>query len=451
MGYPDIHANYNEVMDIPVEDDEDWEGPRFPSCTAVPSCTNGQVPIYQLFVQFVKLSEILGTLLQGLYTAKGQERSYHHGSDSLVAQLDQKLTRWRFEFPEALKRANLPDLDDKTGRFAPVVASTLLFYFTSLILLHRPFIRPLLPVSETNHQSDRNPSYSSFRICTSAASLGIHLASKMTVHDFLLTPYSFSLYPLLQCCLIHMYNTRNPDHKISTAAKADLETGIALVNRIHKMSSTAQRLQMLLQDVMDNKNIDVTSTPSEIYALHRDLANGKRTPETTNVADISLEEMLQKQQQCRQKRGDAWLSGFLNPSEALSIHPDQEAFTLQQFGFEPTASSGIDTSPFLLTTPATIVPPPINMYNSSGSSIVSAEQHDTADPTAAAATATATTVQELANLAFTQQSQVNSSNDGSIENNIFRNNPDNPFWGVPASFDCTEWIEWNERAENQWL
>lgn len=119
-----------------------------------------------------------------------------------------------------------------------------MFYFTALILLHRPFIKA-------------NPTdQSSFWICTSAATRGIRMASLLTAHDFLLTPYSFSTYPILQCSLILMYNTKNSDPQIAQAAKEDLQRGIDLIDRIHELSITTRKLRILLHNIIDNRNID---------------------------------------------------------------------------------------------------------------------------------------------------------------------------------------------------
>lgn len=126
-----------------------------------------------------------------------------------------------------------------------------------MILLHRPFIEAV-----ANGKKAR-PSYSSFRIGTSAATRGIRIASQMTIRDFLMFPYSFSLYPVLQCCLIHMYNTKNLDARLSAPAKADLTKGIALISRLRAMSSTAQRLYRLLKTIMNNKEIEVAVPPSD--------------------------------------------------------------------------------------------------------------------------------------------------------------------------------------------
>ncbi|OAD66390.1 fungal-specific transcription factor [Phycomyces blakesleeanus NRRL 1555(-)] len=251
VGYPDATASWREVLDLPKELDGK-EITRFPSATYQPASIEGRVEFYQLFVQLVKLSEILGRILQGLYTPKAQKVSHDHGSDAIVSMLDHELTEWRFAYPKALESAHFDDFNEKDGYLAPVSASILLCYFSLLILLHRPFIERISP-----GKTKARPSYSSFRIGTSAATRGMRIASQMKVRDFLMFPYSFGLYPVLQCCLIHMYNTKNPDIRISSPAMSDLAKGLALVERLQEMSSTARRLHGLLSIVMSNKDIEV--------------------------------------------------------------------------------------------------------------------------------------------------------------------------------------------------
>lgn len=119
-GYPVASASWKEVMDEPDDDEED-AGPRFPSATHKPEGASDTVEIYQLFIQLVKLSEILGRILQGLYTPKAQRLSHEQGSDAIVTRLDHELTEWRFGFPKALQQTKFDDFDENTGYLSPVV------------------------------------------------------------------------------------------------------------------------------------------------------------------------------------------------------------------------------------------------------------------------------------------------------------------------------------------
>lgn len=118
------------------------------------------------------------------------------------------------------------------------------------MLLHRPFIE-----RAGTGNSKAQSSYSSFRIGSSAAARGIRIAAHMEPRDILMFPYAFSLYPVLQCCLIHMYNTKNPDARIAGPAKVDLATGLSLINRLKKMSHNASKLHALLETIMENNSI----------------------------------------------------------------------------------------------------------------------------------------------------------------------------------------------------
>lgn len=107
------------MLDLPDEG-EDKTLPRFPSAMSKPKQFDGRVGIYQLFVELIKLSEILGRILQGMYTPKAKKAGLEQGSDLIVKQLDEELTQWRFGFPAALKNAAFEDFDERKGHLAPV-------------------------------------------------------------------------------------------------------------------------------------------------------------------------------------------------------------------------------------------------------------------------------------------------------------------------------------------
>lgn len=102
--YPSESADWEEVMDVPSKD-SDQEGPRYPSLdkSVAQKAKSEKIPIYQPFVQLVKLSEILGRLLQGLYTPLAKKHSEKHGSDAVVTYLDNALSEWRSALPPALQ------------------------------------------------------------------------------------------------------------------------------------------------------------------------------------------------------------------------------------------------------------------------------------------------------------------------------------------------------------
>ena len=87
----------------------------------------GRAGIYELFIQLIKLSEILGHILQALYTPRASRISRKYGWDQIVTRLDYELTEWRFGFPAALERINYEDFDEINGYFAPTIGKSFMF------------------------------------------------------------------------------------------------------------------------------------------------------------------------------------------------------------------------------------------------------------------------------------------------------------------------------------
>ncbi|KAG0174305.1 hypothetical protein DFQ28_006780 [Apophysomyces sp. BC1034] len=440
VGYPDPTASWQEVLDTP-KDASDTDPIRFPSANYTPADVDGSVEIYQLFVQFAKLAEILGRILQGLYTPKAKELSYEHGSDRLVAALDHELTEWRTTFPNVLKQTKFDDYEEKKGYFSPVIASTLLFYYSALILLHRPFIK-------ANHGT-AGSSQSSFQICTSAATRGLQIAIKMTIQDFLMCPYSFSLYPVMQCCLIHMHNTTNPDMDISQTAKVYLEKGISLVDRVHAMSSTAQTLKVLLSNIMKNRNIELSPSCAENKSTTmgasprisdtRQDRSPNRPGKRKRTDELSVEEKNATKAGSPQQQSEyppvntmstENLYQTTNVAPMLTMEQEGEAFSLRQFGFESPKHSEMasldyltqnTTSSLMGLSQAITLPPMPNEVM-----VFDAPLQQTVETTH-----TNTYPQQVTDGPFTHPT-----------NHVFRNEPDNPFWGIPSSMDWEAWNTW---------
>lgn len=117
MEYPSTVVSWREVLDEPSGPDDDAY-PRFPSSTFRPASLDGSVELYQIFLQLVKLSEILGRILLGMYTPGARRCSAVQGYDAIVTRLDYELTEWHQGFPLALKNTKHKDFDERNGYFA---------------------------------------------------------------------------------------------------------------------------------------------------------------------------------------------------------------------------------------------------------------------------------------------------------------------------------------------
>ena len=161
----------------------------------------------------------------------------------------------------------------------PILASILLAYFSCLILLHRPFIERDVSASDEKTRS----SYVSFRISTSAASRGVRIAERMTGRDFMMFPYLFNVYPIFQFCLIHLYNARNSDVRISTAGRKDLRKALQFVERVKNISSRTKSLHDVVQLIMKNLGGDIQLSNSHSSPIGNSHHSPRREPVSTTA------------------------------------------------------------------------------------------------------------------------------------------------------------------------
>lgn len=343
------------------------------------------------------------------------------------------------------------------------IASILLAYFSCLILLHRPFIERDVSASDEKTRS----SYVSFRISTSAASRGVRIAERMTGRDFMMFPYLFNVYPIFQFCLIHLYNARNPDVRISTAGRKDLRKALQFVERVKNISSRTKSLHDVVQLIMKNLGGDIQLSSNHSSPINHH--SPRREPVSTTagvprkVSDVGRgsnpsQSPIQQHQLTPKHESTIPTDAFsieqqshASPSHSeckcllplciclmlmfIEIASFSEAFTLKQFGFDvPMDNSsaaailqqqdmtsfistplvgGTTTSlyPYPSTVPDSTTPYPPSMMNTS-----------------------AMQPQQFYGMIPGQDTTAVQSN--------FRNNPDNPFVSLPSSMDWSDWIQW---------
>ncbi|ORZ13577.1 fungal-specific transcription factor domain-domain-containing protein, partial [Absidia repens] len=246
--YPSESAPWEEVMDMAANTNADDNLPRFPSLdkSVAQKAKGERIPIYQPFVQLVKLSEILGHILQGLYTPWAKKYSAEHGSDTIVSYLDKALSDWRAALPPTLQVSgtNFRKLDSR-GRTPLLSMSGLMYlsYCTLLILLHRPFI-------EKEGSEKTKSSVSSLSICTSAATRCVDVASSMHFRDFLLVSWNFAIYHVFTASLIHIHTAANSGSIVSDVAKGDLVKSVRVVKRLSNLSTAACQIHQVLLRLM---------------------------------------------------------------------------------------------------------------------------------------------------------------------------------------------------------
>ncbi|KAK4510601.1 uncharacterized protein ATC70_005032 [Mucor velutinosus] len=247
--HPSENVNLDEVMDTMTETDQHL--PRFPSLDKhiAEKANDSSIPMYQPFVQLLKLSEILGRILQCLYTPKAKKHSAQYGSDAMVAYLDDQLSKWRAALPPLLEISSAGERTMQSKEHHPLLSMSGLIcmsYCTLLILLHRPFIEK----EPHNNKNSRMSSRSSLTICTSAAIRIVEVSESMHYRDFLMVSWGFALYPLFTAALIHIYNSSNPDSIVSDVAKSNLVRALAVVDKLCLLSPMTMNMSNILKKVI---------------------------------------------------------------------------------------------------------------------------------------------------------------------------------------------------------
>ncbi|KAL9543805.1 hypothetical protein MBANPS3_007933 [Mucor bainieri] len=247
--HPSENVSLDEVMD--TMSDTDQHLPRFPSLDKhiAEKANDSSIPMYQPFVQLLKLSEILGRILQCLYTPKAKKHSAQYGSDAMVAYLDDQLSKWRAALPPLLEISSAGERTMQSKEHHPLLSMSGLIcmsYCTLLILLHRPFIEK----EPHNNKNSKMPSRSSLTICTSAAIRIVEVSESMHYRDFLMVSWGFALYPLFTAALIHIYNSSNPDSIVSDVAKSNLVRALAVVDKLCLLSPMTMNMSNILKKVI---------------------------------------------------------------------------------------------------------------------------------------------------------------------------------------------------------
>ncbi|ORE03209.1 hypothetical protein BCV72DRAFT_308422 [Rhizopus microsporus var. microsporus] len=336
--YPSEFASYDEVMDVMTETDQHL--PRFPSLDEKTAQQyKGDIPLYRPFVHMIKLSKILGITLQNLYTPKAQTYCAEHGSDAIVAFLDNELSNWRASFPP------LSETSDQASIF-PTSGIISLVYYTNLILLHRPFIR-------VNKDSNKNIKFSaqtSLAICTSAATKIVEISKKMAYKDYILVSCGYAFYPIVTATLIHIFNACNPEKAISGPAKMNLLESLNMIDKLNHAMSSEDAIEMMIRKSVLRSKL-CTQDPTFAKMLHGQEQQPEEAEEEKANSDFGwLDNLYDTSQQVNQNNIPT--SSNNNSSNLALLQQQQIAnmndmYSIRQFNFNPASQNVIEQSNIL--------------------------------------------------------------------------------------------------------
>lgn len=178
-----------------------------------------------MFVNFVKLSGILGEVLRRIYSPKAKLNGYKtKAMEQTVWSLQRMLEEWFANVPDGYKiteydlldmRLN-PQLYQGTKKVTEGGPMTVC-YHAVVLLLHRPFI----VLEKDDHDI---PSLSrATELCTQAAKLAVDVARAIPYMSIAKFGWNFAAYSVFQAALIHVYNCTSKDPTTAKQAKDYLD------------------------------------------------------------------------------------------------------------------------------------------------------------------------------------------------------------------------------------
>ncbi|KAF9187858.1 hypothetical protein BGZ50_001714 [Haplosporangium sp. Z 11] len=231
-------------VDYPSAMEQDWASPDGDS--ASPNEENSEKLkeessfALRYFVETIKLAQILGQILERVYSATTRNHGPSQVSSTAV-ELDAMLTKWLLALPPDLKYNHKSD-PTKMNRW---VLSIHISYYTVLILLHRPY---MVPSSLT--KSKLSESMPSLNICVSAANSLTHLAERLVQDDNIQYCWSFLTYEVFTASLIHLTNSASLDIRLQSQARKNLVKAIGFMKALGRRWFNAAKFSMVLEDLM---------------------------------------------------------------------------------------------------------------------------------------------------------------------------------------------------------
>ncbi|ORY98166.1 fungal-specific transcription factor domain-domain-containing protein [Syncephalastrum racemosum] len=174
---------------------------------------------YTIFVNFAKLSGILGEVLRRVYSPKAKAAGYKSAAmEQTVNKLQSMLTEWFQQLPDdcRITPEDIHMLRTDPHRYANTKKLTqggalTICYHSVTLLLHRPFI-----IAEG---ADADKYAESSQRCINAATLIIDIARVTPTMSIARFGWNSSAYSVFQAALIHVYNCTSSNPQLAASAR----------------------------------------------------------------------------------------------------------------------------------------------------------------------------------------------------------------------------------------
>lgn len=233
--------------------------------------------IISTFNASAKLSSLLGEVVTNLYAPRSIS-SRHSARANLESQLD----KWFIELPETLRL-------DNGGEISPPHILTLhMQYWCAVLLLHRPFIRPLDPAktkspdsTDESRKEARATTARCHELCAGAANHITSIASIFMEYYFIARSPAFLCYYLFTAGIMHV--TTLSLHPTDPQASTGLTKSMEALSQMETTWPSASRALVLLRGSRKNAHETPLATSLSSSAL---VDRSKRTAQD-HIDDVA--------------------------------------------------------------------------------------------------------------------------------------------------------------------
>jgi len=214
----------------------------------------------------VKLFMQMGNVLNAMHCIEAEVNGAFLAdiSRTQLPQLHNSLTSWFLSLPNELMYTPYTMSPNSNHPPSPPTALMHMFYYTTLTMLHRPYLRPV-----NSAAIDPNFLVSSRNICTAAATNVCHIADSLMLHGQLRDTCYYGMACLLAAGTVHVHNAITPTPSNRETTRAGLSKTVKAAHELVKTFPVAESLIAVALDVFASQT---SSVPTEMAASFIDIS-----------------------------------------------------------------------------------------------------------------------------------------------------------------------------------
>ncbi|CAO3615065.1 unnamed protein product [Cunninghamella echinulata] len=230
----------------------------------------------------IKLCEILGDVLREVYTVKGRQQLKRMPSpDTVISRLDKALNSWMAKLPLIAKYRPPNSRIAEEGTVPSLALCQIhMLYYTTLILLHRPFIPgPKQTVSPSV--------FPSREICTYGANKILDIVVSLMKNNLLTKVNNYTLYFMFTAGIIFINDASSSDTLQAFESKISINKIIHAMDTVETTWITSARHSNIIGELAGLRDINLETVDENYKKQLQEKQKLKQRPQPSIVVPNS--------------------------------------------------------------------------------------------------------------------------------------------------------------------